>query len=347
MFTKSKALFLIMIIFLVGSLVLVGCSSNSSSNEVNSESADSEVNNESSDSEVKNETSDNESATNSNVRVIEHEVGNTEIEGTPERIVVLEFSFADALVALDLSPVGIADEGDVNRMIEEVHLSIGDYTSVGTRKQPSLEVISSLNPDLIIGDLKRHKDIYEDLKQIAPTIILDSLSADYEGIIDGFSVIAKAVNKEEEAQIILNEHAQAIITLKEQIPSDEARTVMPAVITDSGFHAHSSVSYTGSLLESIGIKNAVGLDANLEQVNQYNKLNLEQIVEFNPDILFLISSGEKTIVDEWKDNKLWNEISAVKNDQVYYVDRATWAWNRGLISSEAIVKDTIKHLYGN
>lgn len=47
-----------------------------------------------------------------------------------------------------------------------------DYTSVGTREQPNLEVISSLQPDLIIADAERHKGIYKDLQQIAPTIVL-------------------------------------------------------------------------------------------------------------------------------------------------------------------------------
>lgn len=342
---KKLLMLMLLLVFLMGILAACGGDSNAAGND-DEESAEAKNNddNQKADENGNSQKVETE-ASSATVRAIEHELGETEIEGTPENIVVLEFSFVDALAALDISPVGIADEDDPNRMIEEVRQSIGDYTSVGSRKQPSLEVISSLEPDLIIGDLKRHKDIYEDLKQIAPTIILDSLSADYEGIINGFPVIAKAVDKEENAESILSEHTQTVETLKEQIPSDEGRTVMPAVVTDSGFHAHSSVAYTGSLLESVGLKNAVGEDANLEQVNQYNKLNLEQVVEFNPDILFLITSGEQTIVDDWKDNKLWNKVSAVQNDQVYYVDRATWAWNRGLISSETIVKDAIKHLY--
>ena len=59
-----------------------------------------------------------------------------------------------------------------NRIIKPLRDKIGKYTSVGTRKQPNLEEISKLKPDLIIADNNRHKGIYKDLNKIAPTIEL-------------------------------------------------------------------------------------------------------------------------------------------------------------------------------
>ena len=44
-----------------------------------------------------------------------------------------------------------------NRIIKPLRDKIGKYTSVGTRKQPNLEEISKLKPDLIIADNNRHK----------------------------------------------------------------------------------------------------------------------------------------------------------------------------------------------
>ncbi|MGI8317124.1 ABC transporter substrate-binding protein [Halobacillus mangrovi] len=273
-------------------------------------------------------------------RVIEHEMGETEVSGTPEKVVALEFSFVDNLASLGVSPVGIADDNDKERIIEPIREKIGDYTSVGTRKQPSLEVISSLQPDLIIADMKRHKDIYDQLSEIAPTIILPSLAADYEGIIDSFETVAKTMGMEEEGQEVLKEHKAKMEELRAQVPEDEDRTVLPAVVADSGYFAHNMESYTGSLLESIGLKNAIQSgDA------RYNKINLEQVVEFNPDVMFHMSTGDQTVVDEWKNNDLYQDISAVKNDAVYEVDRNMWSRFRGLISSEKILEDAIGYLY--
>lgn len=274
-------------------------------------------------------------------RVIEHEMGETEITGQPQKVVALEFSFVDNLASLGVSPVGIADDEDSERIIEPIREKIGDYTSVGTRKQPSLEVISSLQPDLIIADMQRHKDIYDQLSEIAPTIILPSLAADYDGIIDSFETVSLAMGMEEKGQEVLADHEAKMEELRNQVPEDEERTVLPAVVADSGYFAHNMESYTGSLLESIGLTNAIQSGD-----DRYNKINLEQVVEFNPDVMFHMETGEETVVTEWESNDLYNDISAVKNGEVHQVDRNMWSRFRGLISSEQILEDAIKYLYG-
>lgn len=48
---------------------------------------------------------------------IKHEEGTTKVPKHPKRVVVLEYSFVDALVALDVKPVGIADDNKKNRVL--------------------------------------------------------------------------------------------------------------------------------------------------------------------------------------------------------------------------------------
>ncbi|MEI5905880.1 Fe(3+) dicitrate ABC transporter substrate-binding protein [Bacillus spongiae] len=281
--------------------------------------------------------------------MIQHELGETEISGKPEKVVVLEYSFVDALASLGVTPVGIADDGKKENIITSISDQIEEYTSVGTRKQPNLEVIHSLKPDLIIADLKRHKGIYEDLQAISPTIVLPSLDGNYEDNIEAFPVIAKALGMSDEAEVRLKDHHNQIEELRAMIPSDEGRSVLPAVVTSNGFFGHSDKSYVGSLFTDLGFTHAIteedakGLQEYLD--SPYLKMNLEQLVEFNPDILFLMKSEDNTIEEEWEENPLWENISAVKNNQVYEVDRNTWAKFRGLISSELIGKDAVNHLY--
>ncbi len=69
---------------------------------------------------------------------------------------MLELSFADALAAVDVSPIGIADDNDAKRILPEVRAHLKPWQSVGTRAQPSLEAIAALKPDLIIADSSRH-----------------------------------------------------------------------------------------------------------------------------------------------------------------------------------------------
>lgn len=274
---------------------------------------------------------------NQEIRTIKHEMGETEMKDTPKKIVTLELSFVDSLNALGIKPIGISDDNKKDMITKLVGQEM-DYTSVGTREQPNLEVISSLQPDLIIADAERHKGIYKDLQQIAPTIVLKSRESTYQENLDSFKTIAKAVNKEDAAEKRLSEHEKTIKELKSKLTVDSNMTVLPAVVRDTSFQAHTSSSYDGELLERMGVKNAI------QQKQPHAEMNLEQLVEIDPDVLLLANNEGKLLTDEWKDNPLWKDLKAVKNGQVYSVDRDLWTRYRGVVSAEAIAKDTLNML---
>ncbi|WP_445489093.1 ABC transporter substrate-binding protein [Niallia sp. 03133] len=281
--------------------------------------------------------SENNEESGGEARVIKHELGETKIVGVPKRVVALEFSFVDGLWELGVAPVGIAHENP-----DDVEGLLGKkikYTSVGTRQQPNLEAISALQPDLIIGDLNRHKDIYKELKKIAPTIILKSRNSTYQENVDSFKMIAETLNKEDEGKERLAKHEEIINKFKKEVPSNDKRTVMLGVFRADSLSAHGSNSFDGELLEKIGINNAIQ-DAKEPTVN----INLEQMVKWDPDVIFLVEADE-ALLNEWKKNPLWNQITAVKNNQIYEVDRALWTRYRGLKSAERITEEATDILY--
>jgi ferric citrate transport system substrate-binding protein len=270
-------------------------------------------------------------------RIVKHELGETEITGDPKRVVALEYSFVDGLWELGVTPVGIAQEKD-----KDVEGLIGkkiEYTPVGTRQQPSLEVISSLQPDLIIGDLNRHKDIYKDLQKIAPTIILKSRNSTYQENLSSFATIGEALNKQKEAEQRLIKHKEIIAEFKKKVPAEDSRNVMLGVFRADSLSAHGSKSFDGELLEMIGIKNAIQ-DAPEPTV----KISLEQMVQWDPDVIFL-AEADDALLNEWKQNPLWNNITAVKNQEVHKVNRDLWTRYRGLKSAERIVEEAVNLLY--
>ncbi|WP_181218566.1 Fe(3+)-citrate ABC transporter substrate-binding protein YfmC [Bacillus subtilis] len=311
--TYSNKLIAIMSVLLLACLIVSGCSSSQNNN-----------------GSGENKSKDS--------RVIHDEEGKTTVSGTPKRVVVLELSFLDAVRNLGITPVGIADDNKKDMIKKLVGSSI-DYTSVGTRSEPNLEVISSLKPDLIIADAERHKNIYKQLKQIAPTIELKSREATYDETIDSFTTIAKALNKEDEGKEKLAEHKKVINDLKAELPKDENRNIVLGVARADSFQLHTSSSYDGEIFKMLGFTHAVKSD------NAYQEVSLEQLSKIDPDILFISANEGKTIVDEWKTNPLWKNLKAVKNGQVYDADRDTWTRFRGIKSSETSAKDVLKKVY--
>ncbi|MFY7750964.1 MAG: ABC transporter substrate-binding protein, partial [Exiguobacterium acetylicum] len=192
---------------------------------------------------------------NEKTRTITHEAGKTKVPEKPKKVVALEFSFVDALDELGITPVGIAQENktDVSGLLGKDI----EFTEVGTRQQPNLEVISSLQPDLIIGDFNRHKGIYKQLQEIAPTIILKSRNATYEENIDSFKTIAEAVGKTKQMDDRLALHEERLQAAKKKVDPNDDRKVMVGVFRADSLTAHGETSFDGELLEKIGIENAV------------------------------------------------------------------------------------------
>ncbi|MGI1806854.1 ABC transporter substrate-binding protein [Exiguobacterium sp. TDN 0502] len=274
--------------------------------------------------------------TNQKTRTITHEAGKTKVPEKPKRVVALEFSFVDALDELGITPVGIAQENktDVSGLLGK-DIS---FTEVGTRQQPNLEVISSLQPDLIIGDFNRHKGIYKQLQEIAPTIILKSRNATYEQNIDSFKTIAEAVGKTKQMDDRLALHEERLEAAKKKVDPKDDRKVMVGVFRADSLTAHGETSFDGELLEKIGIGNAVTKTAEPTVT-----ITLEQMVKWDPDVIFMAEADPK-LLKEWKNNPLWNQITAVKNKEVYEVNRDLWTRYRGLDAAEQIVDEAIQLL---
>lgn len=273
---------------------------------------------------------------NEKTRTITHEAGKTKVPEKPKKVVALEFSFVDALDELGITPVGIAQENktDVSGLLGKDI----EFTEVGTRQQPNLEVISSLQPDLIIGDFNRHKGIYKQLQEIAPTIILKSRNATYEENIDSFKTIAEAVGKTKQMNDRLALHEERLQAAKKKVDPNDDRKVMVGVFRADSLTAHGETSFDGELLEKIGIENAVTKTAEPTVT-----ITLEQMVKWDPDVIFMAEADPK-LLKEWKDNPLWNQITAVKNGEVYEVNRDLWTRYRGLDAAEQIVDEAIQLL---
>ncbi|QUX90518.1 Fe(3+)-dicitrate ABC transporter substrate-binding protein FecB [Marinomonas sp. A3A] len=272
---------------------------------------------------------------------VEDSKGTFSIDYVPKRIVVLELSFVDALAAVGVSPVGIADDKDPERILKEIRNEIGEWTSVGTRSQPSLETISALKPDLIIADISRHEGVYADLQKIAPTLILPSRRANYEENLHATATIGKAIGKDKEMQARLKLHAQRMADFAKQLP--EGKEVQFGVARDDALFLHTADSYAGGVIRALGLKNANTGRSD----DAYRQTSLEQFLAVNPDYFIVGNYVTPSIVDKWKNEPLWSVLKAAKNHHIYSVNPNTWSRCRGIISAETMGQDLIKVFKAN
>jgi len=276
----------------------------------------------------------------STTRTITHELGETEIDGDPERVVALEFSFVQALDALGVEPVGIADDDEADR-IEQLLGKPIEYDSVGTRLEPNLELVSSLDPDLIIADLTRHTAIVEQLEQIAPTIVLNSWEGSYQDIKDSVVTIADALGDRSEGEDVVSEHEARVAELAAQIPEGEDRRFLLAVATPDAMTLHTSSAFTGSVFETLGLTPAITADEALE-----SGVGIERLLDVDPDVLFVATDGPGTVFETWQTNSAWASMAAAADGAIFEVDRNQWARFRGLQTAELIAEEIVQNVVG-
>ncbi|MDN3211820.1 Fe(3+) dicitrate ABC transporter substrate-binding protein [Haemophilus sp. SZY H57] len=258
--------------------------------------------------------------------------GEFTLDKTPSRVVALEYSFVDALAQVGVSPVGVADDNKVDRILPQVREKIAAWQSVGTRSQPSLEVIASLKPDLIIADPSRHTAVFEELKKIAPTVMFDSRHESYQENLETAQKIGDLVGQSAEMKAKINEHNDYIANIAKNL-GVQGKKASFGTSREDKFNIQNDNGYVGSFLTTLGFA-----PTKLNSDQAFVEINLEQLVMEKPEYLFIAHYRDESIARKWEAEPLWKAIPAVKANHVYSVDADMWARGRGLEASKIMAK---------
>ena len=258
--------------------------------------------------------------------------GEFTLDKTPSRVVALEYSFVDALAQVGVSPVGVADDNKIDRILPQVREKIAAWQSVGTRSQPSLEVIASLKPDLIIADPSRHTAVFEELKKIAPTVMFDSRHESYQENLETAQKIGDLVGKSTEMKTKINEHNDYIANIAKNL-GVQGKKASFGTSREDKFNIQNDNGYVGSFLTTLGFA-----PTKLNSDQAFVEINLEQLVMEKPEYLFIAHYRDESIARKWEAEPLWKAIPAVKANHVYSVDSDMWARGRGLEASKIMAK---------
>src|SRR5690554_1900738 len=97
---------------------------------------------------------------------ISHELGETEVDKNPEKVVVFDFGTLDTLDKLGVEVVGVA-QGNIPSYLEKYESD--EYENIGSLKEPDFEKIAEIDPDIILIS-GRQADSYDELQKLGPTV---------------------------------------------------------------------------------------------------------------------------------------------------------------------------------
>lgn len=246
-------------------------------------------------------------------REVEHAMGVAEVPVDPQRVVVLDTGELDDTLALGVKPVGA-----VRIDVSTDFLSyLGDQTEgidmVGSISDPNLEKIASLNPDLILTSTVRHEALYEQLDQIAPTVMAPDLGDTWK---ENFRLYAEALNKADEAEQMIAEFEQRAAELGQQL--GQGKTLALVRFLPGEIRLYSDLSFTGTILDDMGLRvpePAVGEDTFLA-------LSPEEVTKAEADYMYVSTYGpiEDTEQETVTAGPLWETIPAVRAGEVHQLN---------------------------
>ncbi|CAM4024539.1 ABC transporter substrate-binding protein [Deinococcus marmoris] len=265
-------------------------------------------------------------------QTITHSLGQTCVVGVPKRVVVLEWAYAEDVLALGVQPVGMADikgYGEWVRIPVSLSASVQD---VGTRQQPSLEKIRALKPDLIITAKLRAAQNYAQLSAIAPTLVFDSYGGEsqYGEMRATFSRIGAVLGRSGTARQVLSNLDARLDRVKRDLKAagrGGEGVVFAQAYTGGGgtptmrlFTRNSMVS---QVLERLGLVNAWPAPA---QPYGFSEVSLEALAGLNTRNFLYVTQREDAVFAAPSIRPLWQGLPFVKANRAYALDERTWTF---------------------
>ncbi|MGD7045731.1 ABC transporter substrate-binding protein [Jeotgalibacillus proteolyticus] len=272
---------------------------------------------------------------------VSHAMGTTTIEEKPERVVSLYQGATDTVLAFDVTPVGVVESWVELPMYDYIKDDLQEVTYVGQETQPNLEEIAALEPDVIFASQIRHEEIYEQLSEIAPTIVNETIY-DFK---ETTNLIGQALGEEEKAESLLGEWDGRIADFQEKIGSEENWPMSAAVLNYRPDHARIYVTgFAGSILQELGFEEPIELQGQNEEIVMLN--DKEAIPQMNADVFFQFMEETPDVqknFEEWTAHPLYQNLEAVQNDNVYTVDEVSWNMAGGLQAANGMLDDIYEY----
>ncbi|WP_341283085.1 ABC transporter substrate-binding protein [Paenibacillus sp. FSL H8-0537] len=234
----------------------------------------------------------------------------------PERVVILNTEALNLFYQLGGQAVGRASA--LGTPVPEVAMGAED---VGQINQISLEKITSMNPDLVIGHPRFHANLKEALATSHIPLALVNVNS-YDHIQRTGKLFGQIIGKESETEEVLKEtdnHVQMIIN---QVPDTTPKFAFIS-IASTGLSIQKSGSLALDIADKLKLKNvAEGMQSG--QMPNSVPYSIEKLIEADPEYLFMIvygteEYGRQKIKDDFESNPAWASLRAVKENRMVFL----------------------------
>lgn len=240
---------------------------------------------------------------------VEDQFGNTlTFEKKPESIVSLAPSHTEILFSLGLGDkiVGVTDFCDYPEEALDKE-KIVSYTEI------NIEKIIELNPDLVVQYGPGDEDITASIRDAGINILCYEPES-IDDVIDVIEKLGKVTDTVEQAESIVNEMNDKKEEIVNKVKDSEKVKVFYEI-----WHEPLMAAGPGSFMDEL-INLAGGENIAADAEGEYPQFDIEQLIERDPQVYLAAQDSEEKTVESIKARPGFENISAVKNDNVYLLE---------------------------
>lgn len=219
-------------------------------------------------------------------------------------------------------------------------------TTVGAPMNPDLEIVKSLNPDLVLSPQTLESSLAESYRAAGITSAFLDLSS-VEGMYKAISSLGEYLGCDEAAKK-LNEDYESYMESYQNGIKEKTDILLLMAFPDGFYLVATENSYVGDLVNLAGGNNVYGSDYKGDE-NGFVNINPEDIVQKKPDQILVFAhyaeeDAFKYMKSEFEGNTSWQYFKAVKNGNVSYLPSeyfgmsATLSWTDSLKYLESILR---------
>ncbi|MEM9520054.1 MAG: iron-siderophore ABC transporter substrate-binding protein [Actinomycetota bacterium] len=229
--------------------------------------------------------------------VVTHKFGATEVPRNPQRVLSLGFSDQDDLLALGIVPVGILDWfGNQPNAVwpwAQPLLDGAEPTVIPAVIEPSVELIASTEPDLIIAVSQGlTQEQYDLLSELAPTVAQHADYPDYGAPWqERTRLIGAAFDMADEAEGLIAGVEERFAEVRTEHPEFEGRSAAVAFAFNDQPGVYASSDVRAQILESIGFVTPPEYDE-LAGDAFYVNVSEERVDLFDTDVIVWIATND-------------------------------------------------------
>lgn len=228
---------------------------------------------------------------------------------------IVTMHYAGEMLALGMRPIGTLDV-----TLEQLQEDATGIVSIGEAEYRTSDLLE-LKPDLIVASDFMSREQLTHLETLAPVIVVpwDTLP------IERLKQIARVLGKQNEAQVWFDRYTrkkQAVQSwCKERLKPDETAAVIR--LDEQKVWVHAS-RFFPLFYDAIGFRPSALMNLTTERNadNRRVEVPVDRLAEIEADRLYVVEGREKEFkrwLEELIQTKQWNELSAVRNKQVYVI----------------------------